>query len=417
MVLCMLNQTFEYKTLLRLTRKQEIIKFSLGRENTQYEESLKLIAKNINDPNFSFSSLTHTLHKSKTVFTVTRPEEYYAIKKIAHDLKRLYRVRFSGRDEITEQIISIFHDTSSFSTIKIDISSFFESINFKDLIARLKNDNLLSYKSIKILETLSLSTAKVHSGLPRGLGISSILSEIYMEDIDLGIKKIDGTYYYARYVDDIIIITHSKCISLDTYKKIIDKGGLSSNNKSTSFTTLSINDGHDDKHSDLLEFLGYEYKILNTKNSMGRRNVHIYLSRKKINKIKSRIIQAIQDFKISGDITTLEQRFQFLSSNYPIDTSTSRRHYFSDDEIDELRGGIFYNNKYINTPERLLELNDFLTRLMFSRKSNSIGRTIQSIPIQKRRRLASMDFKNGFMKKHYHNFDKSELNLICSCWN
>ncbi|MGL6415693.1 hypothetical protein ACSZMN_17365 [Aeromonas veronii] len=127
----MLNQTFEYKTLLRLTRKQEIIKFSLGRENTQYEESLKLIAKNINDPNFSFSSLTHTLHKSKTVFTVTRPEEYYAIKKIAHDLKRLYRVRFSGRDEITEQIISIFHDTSSFSTIKIDISSFLKVLILK----------------------------------------------------------------------------------------------------------------------------------------------------------------------------------------------------------------------------------------------------------------------------------------------
>ncbi|MGY3912527.1 antiviral reverse transcriptase Drt3a [Aeromonas piscicola] len=413
----MLNQTFEYKTLLRLTRKQEIIKFSLGRENAQYEESLKLIAKNINAPSFSFSSLSFILYNGKTVFTVTRSEEYYAIKKIAHDLKILYRVRFSGRDEITEQITSIFHDTSSFSTIKIDISSFFESINFKDLIVRLKNDNILSYKSIKILEDLSHSTAQVHTGLPRGLGISSILSEIYMEDIDLGIKKTDGTYYYARYVDDIIIITHSKTISLDTYKNLIDKNGLSSNKKSTSFTIPTIDDGHHNKCSSRLEFLGYEYNISNTKNTLGMRNVHIYLSRKKINKIKSRIIQAIQDFKLSGDIATLELRLQFLSSNYPIDTSTSRRHYFSDDEIDELRGGIFYNNKYVNTPERLLELNDFLTRLMFSKKTNSIGRTIQSIPIQKRRRLASMDFKNGFIKKHYHNFDKSELNLICSCWN
>ncbi len=68
----MLNQTFEYKTLLRLTRKQEIIKFSLGRENSQYEESLKLIAKNINNSAFSFSSLSSTtLYNGKTVFLNT----------------------------------------------------------------------------------------------------------------------------------------------------------------------------------------------------------------------------------------------------------------------------------------------------------------------------------------------------------
>lgn len=412
----MLNQSFEIKTLLRLTRRQEIIRFNLGREQSHYENSLSDIAERINSDSFTFSSLIINKHKEKTIFSVDSAEDYYAIKKIAHDLKRLYKVKFSGRDQITEQISAIFHDTSAYSIIKIDISSFFESINFKDTIERLKHDNLLSYRSINILEKLSNLTISSHPGLPRGLGVSSILSEIYMESIDNAIKSIDGTYFYARYVDDMIIVTHSNTSTLETYKKIINETGLSTNNKSVSLSIPTVIKTYD-KRTARIEFLGYEYIISNTISNTRKRHVNIFISRKKINKIKTRIIQSIQDFRVSKDYKTLESRLRFLSSNYPIESSKYNKHLVSDNDIDELRGGIYYNNKYITTPERLQELNHFLTSLMFSKRSNSIGKTIQSIPIEKRRKLAAMDFKSGFIKKHYHDFSKTELNLICSCWN
>ena len=43
-------------------------------------------------------------------------------------------------------------------------------------------------------------------GVPRGIGISSLLSEIYMRDLDDCIKKRPEVIFYARYVDDIFIL-------------------------------------------------------------------------------------------------------------------------------------------------------------------------------------------------------------------
>ena len=43
-------------------------------------------------------------------------------------------------------------------------------------------------------------------GVPRGVGISPLLSEIYVRDLDSSISSFIGTHFYARYVDDIFII-------------------------------------------------------------------------------------------------------------------------------------------------------------------------------------------------------------------
>lgn len=43
------------------------------------------------------------------------------------------------------------------------------------------------------------------NGLPRGLSISSVMSELYMKYFDLRIRRLEGVYYYARFVDDIVV--------------------------------------------------------------------------------------------------------------------------------------------------------------------------------------------------------------------
>ena len=47
---------------------------------------------------------------------------------------------------------------------------------------------------------------KDNCGIPRGIGISSLLSEIYMRDIDNHIKKRSEVIFYVRYVDDIFML-------------------------------------------------------------------------------------------------------------------------------------------------------------------------------------------------------------------
>ena len=48
------------------------------------------------------------------------------------------------------------------------------------------------------------------SGVPRGFGVSAYLSELYMREIDNEIKALPDVIYYARYVDDIVIIFSPK---------------------------------------------------------------------------------------------------------------------------------------------------------------------------------------------------------------
>lgn len=54
----MLNQNFTGKSLLRLTTIKDIIKFKLGRKQSEYLEKLELVAKNILEYGCDFADLT-----------------------------------------------------------------------------------------------------------------------------------------------------------------------------------------------------------------------------------------------------------------------------------------------------------------------------------------------------------------------
>ena len=104
--------------------------------------------------------------------------------------------------------------------IRTDVSSFFESIPQDQLRHTIMDNTLLSYKSKvfvnAILKEYEIEKAKLKDderdgmkdgcGVPRGIGISSLLSEIYMRDLDGSIKKRPEVIFYVRYVDDIFML-------------------------------------------------------------------------------------------------------------------------------------------------------------------------------------------------------------------
>lgn len=97
---------------------------------------------------------------------------------------------------------------------------FFESIPQENLKHIIIDNTLLSHKSKvfvnAILNEYEVEKAKLTDdesygmkegcGVPRGIGISSLLSEIYMRDLDCSIKKRPEVIFYVRYVDDILIL-------------------------------------------------------------------------------------------------------------------------------------------------------------------------------------------------------------------
>lgn len=219
----MLNQSFDEKTLLKLTTKKEIINFKLGRNTNEYVESLKSIAKKINNDSFSFSTINSFQYNGKIIYKINSPEECYTIKKISDNIKRLYKIKFSSKEDIVNQVINILSDTSSYRVFRLDVKEFFESIDFKSVLDKLSADNILSNSSLSKLHNLRQQLPSYFRGLPRGLAISSVLAELYMEEIDNIIRSEIGIYLYARYVDDIIIVLHDENIDMTYFEKNILK--------------------------------------------------------------------------------------------------------------------------------------------------------------------------------------------------
>lgn len=409
----MLNQSFDEKTLLRLTTKKEIITFKLGREQSEYLDSLAEIAKKINAEDFTFKTLASFRYKEKLIYKISSPEEFYVIRKITDNIKRIYKINFSNKDEIVNQVINILSDTSAYNIIRLDVKDFFESIDFNFVLKKIETDNIVSNSSLARLRHLKKALPESFEGLPRGLAISSVLSELFMEDIDSDIRSTPGVYFYARYVDDMIIITHDKDIALPFFQSIFKNKKLELNDKSSHLTIPTVNSNDEVKS---FNFLGYNYHIHSDKNKEEYRKITIDISQKKIKKIKTRIIKSILSYSNNRNEELLIKRIKFLTGNYTVKIDRHNKRIYSEEDATKLKGGIYYNNKFINTSESLLNLNEYLKKLLFCSKSNAIGSAIKKIPIKTRRLLISNCFISGHNRAIHHNFTEDDIQEIRKCW-
>jgi hypothetical protein len=174
-------------------------------------DNLNKISKIINNKTFSFNLTTDTFNGKTTYKIGGNPEEFFAIKQLQYNFKKLYKIKQSNRFEIVNQLKNILEDKFPKCIIKTDIKSFFESIPNDRIISQLQKDNLLSPKSKELVKNIIKEFKKTASvndkkGIPRGIGISAYLAEYYMRKVDEKVKNLPDILYYARYVDDIVII-------------------------------------------------------------------------------------------------------------------------------------------------------------------------------------------------------------------
>lgn len=403
----MIRDDFTTKSLLRVTTINEIIKFNLGRGEGDYKESLDVISKEIGHKSFKISDLKKTLIGGKVVFSTSTASEHYALKKISKDINRVYKLDVSNRDDISEQLLRILESSSQYGFIRLDVKSFYESIYYCGLLEKLNREKLISVKSLRILSDL---ISEINDGLPRGLSISPVLSEIFMRDIDYAVKSIEGVYYYARYVDDIVIITTKKVD--DIFKSVEDvflRKGLDFNSKFYKRDVASINNS---KEMFWFDYLGYKFKIKPSEKD-GRRKILVGLSNDKIRKYKTRIVHSIldralckKDDKYSREI--FSKRIQYLSGNYSLFSSSNRE--------GSLKGGVYYSNKLVNDPGVFLEINSFLKKSLSSNSKNFFGRMVGKIPNEEKEHVKFFCFREGFLKRIECEFSEEIVVDIKSCW-
>lgn len=422
----MLDQTFSEKNFLNLVSKHEIMRFKLGKNSTEYIEKIR---KEINSCSKSSGVLQanfQNLHsvlinstKQKRVFYCNDLIMHLMLKKISNNLKRLYKLNTTSRNEISSQVLRILETSSSYNIIKIDILSFYESISFSDVIKKLEEDRLLSQESINLLIGLKneLNNTYNMTGLPRGLSISPFLSEIYIRRFDEKVTMMPNIYYFSRYVDDIIIITfddvHYASNIINNELKLL---GLNINKKSQLLQIPEISFSTINRYKIELTYLGYKYQIINH-GFEGRRIVNVLLSDKKVKKIKSKIMHTFLDYQFNKDNNLLLERIAMLAGNYPIYSSMANKLIHSE----KLKSGVFYSNPLVNQSGLFKEFNIFIQKLIHTKKNNFVAKGIQVLladhpNIKFELQNNKYDFCEGFKNKTFYDIDLKTMTKLKSCW-
>lgn len=256
---------------------------------------------------------------SKIGFKIDRNNhsQLFAMKQLQCNLQKTFKVKQANRHLIMANIKLLLKTKRPYYIIRTDVSSFFESISQERLLHSIMDNTLLSYKSkvfVKAIlnqyeeEKKSLTDEECEGmkegyGVPRGIGISSLLSEIYMRDLDSTIRKRPEVIFYVRYVDDIFMLLaqlpHGKTIEkyYNDLENEFQQYNLSL--KSSNDSKCSLIDYFAQKSSPLkLTYLGYELTIVvDCQNGkLKNTDVSFQLSSDKYKRITRRIDNAFKHF-------------------------------------------------------------------------------------------------------------------------
>jgi hypothetical protein len=404
-----MNQSFEVKELKKFCKQGEYIGYDLT--VAQLEQQLDDCWQNIIKEIFEFDIV-----EAGEYYFAKNLSNRLILRKLNDNIKRIYKDEQANRRIIISQLKVLLEETCPSWIIKTDIKSFYESIDREKLIAKFQDDSMLSYYSMFLLRKLfANSFISEKTGVPRGMNISATLSEIYMRKFDKWIRNAQGVYYYARFVDDIIIFTYSKEDALKLLQNIDSKlkdhaNGLTINKRKTqlfnglTIERLNVQDGSLLRKDNFIEYLGYKF----WKTEAKKNNLKIGIAEKKIKKIKTRITLSFVDFIQNQDFKLLENRIKFLTGNYSIK---------KDDNGKDLRAGIYFNYPEITDLSIFTQLNEYFRKILFAKKRILGLKINHSLSIGEKKRLAKYCFLSGFKAKVYNSFSYAQMSDIISCWN
>lgn len=407
----MLNQTFSSKSFLRLLHKRDVINYHLGEGVEDYTQKLEVAAASITGDGFQFSMFKNYDLSHGAVISPSCLQDDFALRKLNDNIKRVFNVKTIDRNRIIPQVKVLLAETGEYWLQKLDLKRFFESINRQKVLRIICDDPRLSYESKRILEKLfTCPDVLKGTGLPRGISLSSTLSELYMQKFDTACRMLNQCYFYTRYVDDIILLFHEEPKNVLTDLEEQLPPGLSFNTEKCAFLhrpkkgPVVMSDG-----LQCVTYLGYEFTYVPAGPKKAS-DLQVGIASKKIKKIKTRIALSLFDYCKNKNYDLLKNRLRFIASNYRIG---------QDSGSGNLYAGIHYNHSMID-PTRLADLKSidgFIRSAVFS-KNGSLGKRLSPLlDISQRRELCRFSVFHGHQHKIVRAFEASEFCEIKSIWN
>jgi hypothetical protein len=231
-------------------------------------------------------------------------------------------------------------------------------------------------------------------GLPRGLGISAAMSEMYLKYFDLDMKRIEGVYFYARFVDDIIVF----CSSKDCANRVWSCAGDGLNtlglelNKEKSYIWNPNQAGCE------LTYLGYTF------NMHGKR-LDVSIAPKKVDVIKTRLTRSFIRYAKEKNFGLLKLRMKFLTGNFTL---------YRSDSLAPIKAGIFFNYKMATSTSALDGLDSYYQKLLHCQNGRlgcRLGLTKSQV-----KALEKYSFRFGFDNHVNHHFTTDQITQIKNCW-
>lgn len=400
---------YNYKTIIIETKE-----LLLKNKFLEYVKDIK--AKRIY---FEFDNFL--LH-AKTVYTIRETGlNFFILKKLLFNLKFSFNVKQSNRYEIANQIRNQLNNNFPKYVIKTDIKSFYENIPHKELKSKINNNQALSEFSKRLIFKI-IKESGLTKGIPRGVGISAYLSEIYMKDIDNTLKALPNVIYYARYVDDIIIIfTPSKKDEVVDYLKnineIIKHNKLELNSEKTEKFDLTKAVKSRSKPEFIkckLEFLGYKYFFNNVQDYKFNK-ITIGLSKKKRIRYIEKMNLTFEEYERMSKFNEkkarklLINRLKFLTQNTSLLNAKK-----------DIRIGLNFSNNLLNRDNDLILLDYYLKKNIknincYYKLLVSNGGHIDLNNLKSR--LNTFSYENGFKEKKFCKFTRTQLEETISIWN
>jgi hypothetical protein len=382
---------------------------------------------------FRFTGIFASDASGKPALSTSSAADALVLRKINDNIRRAYGIRQTQRGQAVKLARVALSEWTPKGVVSLDLKSCFESITPRKVTEKLRQDAKVSTQTIHLLElflsqTKKFGTNKYTRGLPRGILVSSTLAELYLRELDEQIARMDGTYLYIRYVDDILVIAARS--SQSTFADIasaIQSQGLLLNAAKSKVVDAGCTCAFECEHKtgkcpcqtkctcqrtvDNLEFIDYlGYRLIFSTGSAVKNQVcYAMIAKSKATRTKKRVSDTITAYKKSKDFPLLIDGIRYLTSNVTIDRSLRRS---------RLSSGIAYTyDQYEEPPHphRFSECSLDSLDVFLRTKIRGLG-VSSNLSYMQRRAILKHSFVYGHKNKHRASFSRARAQEIRGCW-
>ena len=415
------------RTRLELAEIKESLSELKRTKSRLLQKYLEELSQEVNARDFRFQLKCLLDPKAaKAVFTLGAKSHaaFFAMKQLQYNLRNTFKVCPANRRHILVNVKIFLNSKIPVYIIRTDIDSFFESIpqnKLKDLVLQ---ESLLSPKSRSFVKGIlneyeqikskdaSLASLPKGCGVPRGVGISSYISEIYLRGLDRELSSRREVLYYARYVDDIFIILSgldSHKTLEDYYKKITElcdrEFGLKLKQPDASDKCQLEDFYSKDRVNCYFNYLGYRLRL--SKEGKKGLECNFFMKKEKLTRIKDKINKAISHFNslskydVKQAYKDLVDSLKYLTGNISLNRGKSG-----------VKVGLYYSNDLLS--EDGVNSLAGLTKFLHSRKVTPYNRLVGGWILKARieRMFRQIDFVKCWEEKRFNNLSSKRIRQI-----